>query len=1177
MSKRLSLGSYLAASVVLAIGTIAAADTIGWNFVSDYPAPTIQGDGFADGFDQWTDSVDEAAPDTGTEVPNSTDTWAITTPINAPGVSVEWSSTNMWVAGDEANTEQALYRIYLDDGAPGVSVTVSGLASWLAATGDPDYHIRFYRSTDWNVSDCGFSLINIFEGYDDTGTLLETIPQIDQGNARMDGDGPTGRLDTGANARDYQDTTLLFTADTITFRLPPRTDPIRGTLAGFRITSGIEYDPTLKLVINRDTGNVTLINYTNSTVEFAGISLLSSDGALTPGNWDSITENYDAPPQNGSVSSDDWILFSSTESDLSEGTLGKGLLAHNQSVNLGDGVWYQYYRENTDLSVEYLDANTGETIRGIVEFTGNGNTPFMLGDVDFDNDIDAVDWVAVRDGFNADYSSTSAARAYRSGDMNRDLVVNYSDLIIFKEEWEAAHPGSSFADMVAGIPEPATGCLFGLSLFFLGAIAAKRRSWLRIRSVLPLLVAVVIAIFSLSSPVSADMAPGAIPGVTGMAYHQGDNPDPGDGSFSRILDGSGLTAGLGGPNNWLHDAAWPNNWQGQGTFTTDGTTGDTAGSWFIADLGSSYADLAALMVWNVREVLDRGSQSVDLYYATSPTVAPVTGSAYSFSSGGWISLGNHTIPRATAGGTMADTTIDLGGVSSARYIGFDILTNHGSDFRVGFAELEFFTVNPYDQVYQLTLEVNTTTGNLRILNDGMAEVQDIDYFEITSSTAALDSTNWTPLGSGTNDGSDWEELGNLTSSLLAQFYLQGSQIFAEGESATISNAYTGTGQAQDPLEFRYHIPGQANLIEGLVTYIAGPAENADFDGDGDVDGADYLTWQKGFGTTGTGTLATGDANGDTNVDSADLAIWKSQFGTGGAPAGLASGAVPEPSTFGLLALALAGCVVPSLMRRPGFFHHHGGRMMRWSQFIWLAAGVALFLFAPAAIAGYTLDRLYHLGDDPMDEYGSGAIAGSMVTVTVDSFATSAPGDQQDFYPGILGAPKYVNVGTIGTGRTGLGVQFSGPDGTGGGDYLEAARLGAPDTSAASTGYVGLEGAGPLDYSGIVHRGFQAWAYPASPGAGLQDIIMDTLAHGVRISAEGTWVMRYWSPPGSDTVPDATDDFDTGIAVTSTWHHIQVVRAPRTGDPDRGSTFYLDGVAVAFGPGGYYDGDSNQHP
>ena len=77
-------------------------------------------------------------------------------------------------------------------------------------------------------------------------------------------------------------------------------------------------------------------------------------------------------------------------------------------------------------------------------------------------------------------------------------------------------------------------------------------------------------------------------------------------------------------------------------------------------------------------------------------------------------------------------------------------------------------------------------------------------------------------------------------------------------------------------------------------------DDADFNNDGTVDGADFLVWQRGFGT-GTNN-GTGDANGSGGVDAADLAIWKTQFGAA-PPAVGAVGAVPEPAAALLAGLA----------------------------------------------------------------------------------------------------------------------------------------------------------------------------------------------------------------------------------------------------------------------------------
>jgi hypothetical protein len=76
---------------------------------------------------------------------------------------------------------------------------------------------------------------------------------------------------------------------------------------------------------------------------------------------------------------------------------------------------------------------------------------------------------------------------------------------------------------------------------------------------------------------------------------------------------------------------------------------------------------------------------------------------------------------------------------------------------------------------------------------------------------------------------------------------------------------------------------------------------ADFDQDGDVDGADVLIWQRGVGVGMT--LAEGDADGNADVDGVDLGVWRHQFGATATvlPAG---SAVPEPT--GLAAVAALG-------------------------------------------------------------------------------------------------------------------------------------------------------------------------------------------------------------------------------------------------------------------------------
>lgn len=98
----------------------------------------------------------------------------------------------------------------------------------------------------------------------------------------------------------------------------------------------------------------------------------------------------------------------------------------------------------------------------------------------------------------------------------------------------------------------------------------------------------------------------------------------------------------------------------------------------------------------------------------------------------------------------------------------------------------------------------------------------------------------------------------------------------------------------------------------VIVSDAAALSPGDFDGNGTVDGGDFLAWQRGFGKT-TGALPQhGDANRDGDVDSADLASWKSTFN--GAATSAATSAVPEPAAGALI--CIAAMTVLTSARRP---------------------------------------------------------------------------------------------------------------------------------------------------------------------------------------------------------------------------------------------------------------------
>jgi len=88
--------------------------------------------------------------------------------------------------------------------------------------------------------------------------------------------------------------------------------------------------------------------------------------------------------------------------------------------------------------------------------------------------------------------------------------------------------------------------------------------------------------------------------------------------------------------------------------------------------------------------------------------------------------------------------------------------------------------------------------------------------------------------------------------------------------------------------------------------------SADFNQDRDVDGADFLAMQRGFGINSGASISNGDANRDGAVNVLDFVIWKSQYGAI-PPAVAVARSIPEP---GALPLATAALVAAAAIARP---------------------------------------------------------------------------------------------------------------------------------------------------------------------------------------------------------------------------------------------------------------------
>jgi hypothetical protein len=204
----------------------------------------------------------------------------------------------------------------------------------------------------------------------------------------------------------------------------------------------------------------------------------------------------------------------------------------------------------------------------------------------------------------------------------------------------------------------------------------------------------------------------------------------------------------------------------------------------------------------------------------------------------------------------------------------------------------------------LLLQVDPTTGKAQLRNTSNTTVN-IDGY-VVSSTASLTPGTWNSLDDQNAAGGDWLEFLNPTAAQIGEFKTQGSTTLAPSASFDLGTLFNPASARN--LTFEFLQSGQAVATVGAVVYEA--LADADFDNDNDVDGNDFLRWQRGLGTNVGATNAQGDANGDGAVNAADLAAWKARFGGTSSVAAVA--AVPEPASGLLAAVGLA--LIPAVRR-----------------------------------------------------------------------------------------------------------------------------------------------------------------------------------------------------------------------------------------------------------------------
>jgi hypothetical protein len=266
---------------------------------------------------------------------------------------------------------------------------------------------------------------------------------------------------------------------------------------------------------------------------------------------------------------------------------------------------------------------------------------------------------------------------------------------------------------------------------------------------------------------------------------------------------------------------------------------------------------------------------------------------------GWLKVEHDVIIGAVgataalnlSGGTLRTQTLSkgsggsfsfTGGKLSADTVNFTLVNNGG-------------TLAPGDSIGATeTNSVPTNIGQTHVvgdltLNSGTLQIE-------LSSLAAFDKLfvdNLATLG------------GNLIVSTLGGFTPTNGNSWQIITAGSIAGSFSS-------ITAGYTVQQQGN---NLILFFGNPTLAGDYNGDGIVNAADYVTWRQAMATGGTLFNETASPG---VVDQADYDAWRANFGATNAPGSGSSavfGAVPEPTTSWLLALAALSALCGKFRRR----------------------------------------------------------------------------------------------------------------------------------------------------------------------------------------------------------------------------------------------------------------------
>jgi hypothetical protein len=997
--------------------------------------------------------------------------------------------------------------------------------------------------------------------------------------------------------------------------------------------------PFLGARINRQTGAMTLdAENLSEPFNIVAYSIQSDAGALDPNAWTTISGHYDKVGNggNGSFDPDDaWTRLTSPSSrqDLSEAEFdaingaGNGAMlgVTNQSIDLGS-AWIRNATEDLTFTIKLANGASQELQ---VQYTGD---PIPVGDLNFDGVVTAVDWPIYRNGFGTGLSSLSVAESYQHGDLDGDGDNDENDFGLFKTAYESQPGNGSFATLIAQVPEPSS-----IVLLMLAGSPLLCRFTARHRSLTPSISlnsihrekanTMLCRRFHRVSSVAVTFAVILLLGVSKIQ------------AASVTSAGSITNDANSEVTSWRTDTVAKSFDLASQTDPADNVYGSRGYSIFRGDSGNGVAATwttglteqqvlgLSLMQAGTLGGDDTLTLSVGNFNGAAEWDDPVSpGNMRNMGYAGPRKAGAGTIPaipltqafiykanldfegpirlgiaadaladprialstlRVVVGGSQANATLaatpndgapdmyffDVANLSKGDTIEIQFAGGGGTSF--SWPVIHGVTFDGPGISRPLTLQVNTVTGKMNLLNTSTLTEFDIDLLKITSEGDSLLPAGWNSLtdhdfeGSGAPNGTGngWEELGTPNTGELAEAFLQGSSPIGTSATIDLGIGYNTATNAQD-LSFIFRL-SDGSIYSGLVDYISTPGVPGDYNSDGTVNAADYTVWRNNLGASvSLPNEGAGITSGTVTVE--DYDYWKTQFGATSSSAGAAS-AVPEPPAVvvALLGIVVAGCLVKSR------------RMTAWLNTLVIpsigVATVAWAVLGSTALAAVTNDREYWFGEDSLENASQDGIIGD------SNSAPLAAGDSADSKGSLAGTyldltvakdvtalndPRYEDVGPSGLQRPGVSGQEFGARFDGENDYLTGIALNRPDGLENRTG-----GSYPLNYDGITSRGVQMWVYPdaAKIGTAPQTILIDSpIMGGPQISAAGNWTQANGG--------HSTDDEDGGIpdsvpVIGNTWYHVMqhVYNANDPNSPRRitGSSgtnheavLYVDGVAVS---------------